>query len=133
MGEGRQRGFGALSVHPGTATTLYKPQPELQTLTGVETLQDAVKLVLEMRCTAPRLPSPSQIRAVQQHIDASDTQAARAYLKQQTERTSRIWFTWEPIYAQMDHLLERYPQVAPQALDVLVNLAIADQKQGEPA
>ena len=69
---------------------------------------------------------------MQQQIRPSETDAARAYLKHQTERTSRIWFTWEPIYAQIDHLLSQYdPQVASQALEVLANLAIADQKQGE--
>ncbi len=65
-------------------------------------------------------------------IRPSEADAARDYLKHQTERTSRIWFTWEPIYAQIDHLLSQYdPQVASQALKVLADLAIADQKQGE--
>jgi hypothetical protein len=134
VGSGRQRGFGAVSVHPGMATALYEHAIQPQPVPVQQQLQDAIKLVLDMRRSASRLPSPSQIRAVQHQLGGPGGQDAVRYLQQQTERTSRIWFTWEPIHAQMDELLKNYDaHVASRALDVLANLAIVDQQQGEPA
>lgn len=131
MGEGRQRGFGAVSVHPGTATGLYTPEPRPRVLSGSATHKDAVQRVLDIWHHAEHLPSPSQIRAVQQRLDDRvGVDKARAYLKHQTERTSRIWFTWEPIYSQIDELLSQCgPAESFKALELLADLAIASEKE----
>ncbi len=130
---GRQRGYGAVSTHPGTAVELCRPEPKLRPARGGSQarFRDAVELILEMRATAARLPSPSQIRSVQQRLDKSGKDVAIEYLRNQILRTSKIWFTWESIHQQMAQLLEQYEaQVASRALTMLVNLAIVDQRGG---
>ncbi|WP_089937198.1 hypothetical protein [Candidatus Entotheonella palauensis] len=132
VGGGRERGFGAVSVHPGTATSLYEPEPPQRRVGGASDRQQATRRVLDMRRHVARLPSPSQIRAVQQRLVSSGAREARAYLKRQTERTSRIWFIWESIYGEMDELLATYePEAVAAALEVLADLAIADQSREE--
>ncbi len=134
LGDGRDRGFGAVSVHPGKAIKLFEPAPHVRTLdTGLgPTFRDATRQVLEIRNSARQLPSPSQIRAVQQRLLKAGRQEALKYLKQQTERTTRIWFTWESIYAQMKDLLSRFDEpVAVRALETLADLAILDQEKGD--
>jgi len=135
---GRERGYGAASVHPGKATGLYpdRDDPPLPHLAAEppDRLRNALQLVLALRCGGQRLPSPSQIRAVQQRLVKSGAEAALAYLDRQTQRTSRIWYTWESIHGQIAELLREHdPQLASRALEVLANLAIYDQKEEQRA
>lgn len=136
--EGRTRGFGAVSVHPGRATGFYRYSAPLETQPA--SMPDEVKLVLQMRRTVRehggRLPSPSQIRAVQQRLiapgkdEASCKNEALAYLKRQTERTTRIWFTWQAIYRPMTELLTTHRAAsAARALEILADLANLDHKE----
>jgi len=136
IGPGRQRGFGAVSVHPGKATGLYSEaslRPELPRR-GEPRFRDAMQLVLKMKAATGRLPSPSQIRAVQQRLLKSGSRAALDYLDRQTRRTSRIWFTWEPIHSAVKQLLNTFDDdraIAVRALEVLADLAIVQQEQEE--
>jgi len=136
LGDGRERGFGAVSVHPGKATNWFEPSSTPRTLGADAGLaaRDALRLVLAMRQQAHQLPSPSQIRAVQQRLlKAGKRDDAIAYLDRQTQRTSRIWFTWEAILPSMRELLKNYDvPVAARALETLADLAIVDQKKGNP-
>jgi hypothetical protein len=130
--EARQRGFGALSVHPGKAQAICRPRPEELRVKANHGLAAALRRILEVRGAAERLPSPSQIRAVQQQLEKSGAEKALSYLDRQTKRTGRIWYTWEPIQSQVADLLQNCdPPAAAQALEVLVNLAIVDQKREE--
>jgi CRISPR/Cas system CSM-associated protein Csm3 (group 7 of RAMP superfamily) len=134
LGGGRDRGFGAVSVHPGKAVKLFEPSPHVRTLADDSNgrLHDATRLVLEIRNTARRLPSPSQICAVQQRLLKAGREGTLTYLKQQTERTSRIWFIWEAIHSQMHKLLSDFDEkTAVRALETLADLAILDQKKGD--
>ena len=133
--DGRERGFGAVSVHPGKAEGFYQAAPELRSI-GSDApgqLRDAVRLILEIRQSpAGRLPSPSQIRAVQQRLVKSDKEQTLKYLENQTKRTSPIWFTWEPIHSQVAQLLNGYSKpIASRALEILADMAIVDQKGGD--
>lgn len=139
--EGRTRGFGAVSVHPGRATGFYRYTSPIETQSA--SMFDEIRLVLRMRQTVRehggRLPSPSQIRAVQQRLiapgrdEASRRDEALKYLERQTERTTRIWFTWQAIHEPVVELLTKYPAAsAARALEVLADLANLDQKEQRP-
>lgn len=126
---GRERGFGAVSVHPGKAVGVYSddrsrstPAPPKDSRSFL--LRDAIKIVLQMQSTNERLPTASQIRAVQQIVLKNGSEAARNYLTKQTERPGRIWFTWEPILKQVDQLLSAPfdPSTTAKALEVLADL-----------
>ena len=128
--EGRTRGFGAVSVHPGKAVGLYSAEPSVRPIPANMGLKGAVESILRIRQSTRTLPSPSQIRAVQQRLEKSGRDAALRYLEHQTKRTSRIRFTWEPIYRDVESLLRKYkPQQAARALEVLADLAIAAEKR----
>jgi hypothetical protein len=128
--DARQRSFGAVCVHPGKAVGLFPLAPKIQAAESNPARRGAIGLALQIRGDTQRLPSPSQIRALEQHLLKSGKEVALQYLKRQTERTSRIWFTWEPIYKKVSSLLTDYDEPsASRALEVLANLAIVDQKE----
>lgn len=134
IGPGRHRGFGAMSVHPGKATGLYAEASLRPVLPrrGEPRFRDAMQLVLKMKAATGRLPSPSQIRAVQQRLLKSGCRAALDYLDRQTRRTSRIWFTWEPIHSDVKQLLNTFDDdraIAVRALEVLADLAMPEQEE----
>jgi hypothetical protein len=131
---GRERGFGAACVHPGKAEGVYPDGNASHELVPVRAsenhlLRDATKIVLQICESESQLPTASQIRAVQQTVIKKGCDAAREYLKKQTERTSRIWFTWEPIHKQVDRLLSSPfdKEVAARALELLADLRLAQE------
>lgn len=128
-GGGKERGFGAICVHPGKAQTVFEPTPKTP-VRGDENAAEAIRSVLQMSRNAARLPSPSQIRAVQQRLVKSGPEAAAEYLKTQVERTSRIWFAWESIYEPCRQLLKFDRPIAARALETLADLAVVKEKEG---
>lgn len=131
---GRERGFGAVCVHPGKAVGVYPDrivdrQQVHKSVPEKFLLRDATKLVLQMCRSGEQLPSASQIRAVQQTVIKEGCGKGRDYLKKQTERTARIWFTWEPIYKQVETLLSTPfdKDTAAKALEVLADLQLAQE------
>ncbi|MEO8495246.1 MAG: RAMP superfamily CRISPR-associated protein [Planctomycetota bacterium] len=132
IGGGRDRGYGAVSVHPGPAIGMFKRTPQFPTLLAPKQSQNqkgAIEKVLAMARETKRLPSPAQIRALQQRVQKNkDGQAeARRYLERQiNERPSRIWHSWEPIVGDVLELLDasKFNQSdASRALVLLADLA----------
>ncbi|MCO6454200.1 MAG: hypothetical protein J5I93_02690 [Pirellulaceae bacterium] len=130
MGPGRERGYGAVSVHPGKATSLAKPNVRVPR-SGIRSgAKQACECVLKIRHSGQRLPSPSQIRAVQQRLLDSGSAAALQYLSERKDHATRIWFAWESIYDDLEGLLRDHSQqVAHDALELLADLAIYDSKE----
>ena len=127
LGGGREQGFGALTIHPNVAQALYASPPEIETL-GPSSLATVVRWALDAHQKAKSL-SPSQISAVEQRLTSSDKDAARNYLKDQCNRTDRIWANWKPIIREVENLIERHsPADAAVALRMLADLALADRK-----
>jgi len=126
----RQRGFGALSVHPGKATSLFSGEPAVPRIESASNkLAGAMKLILGIHRQNGQLPSRSQIRAVEQKLRGGKKEALE-YIDQQTKRTSRIWFTWQPIYKKIEDLINNYPEkTAREALHVLAELAAGSDKK----
>gem|GEM_PF-1677494 len=130
---GRTRGFGAIAIHPGTAVGAYephRPRPEKQP----SALRDAIQKVYELR-KVPRLPSPAQIRAVEQLILPGTNQdetvrKARQYLDSQRERHPRIWHDWEDVFDTVSNLLGHYsPVAAKAALKMLADIAVTRTRE----
>lgn len=126
--DGRIRGFGALLPHPGLANEVYecKPEPEHRRSTS------SGKLALQWHLAcggAP--PSPSQIAAVAQRITPTSGQEALSYLKNQNERSERIWAKWSNVIQMITDEILRDPDVAKAALRTWQDIAVNQRKEKE--
>lgn len=107
----KRRGFGCLAVHPGKAASFYEPSVRRRKLSGGE-LAQTMNIVYEMKAT-PYLPTPSQIRAIEQRLVVSTDEVVRTksvqnamqHLQDQCRRTPEIFHVWEPIVDQLEALL----------------------------
>ncbi|MCM2371070.1 RAMP superfamily CRISPR-associated protein [Aporhodopirellula aestuarii] len=125
LGPGRQRGFGAVSPHPGKAIGLYKPNSEVSRQGNPE-LADAMKKAIKIaNDNNNRLPTASQLSAVRERLTESP-QAAKDYLRQQKERTEHIFAVWESISNQIDELLDH--RYGIEALTYLIHSATRGTK-----
>jgi hypothetical protein len=124
----RQQGFGALSVHPGKASSLFDNKADIsRKAASSDSYADAVRIVIGLASTKS-LPSVSQIRAVQQRIVNSDTREALTYLsKQISEKTTRVWAAWDDCHRGIETLLSAHPRCAYRAMEVFADLAAAKE------
>jgi hypothetical protein len=124
----RQRGFGAVVIHPGKASSLVRRSNSLGIVSGDQHRKEAVSQVLKLVKPQGRLPSTSQVRAVQQRLERAGPVAAIQFLeKQREERPPRIWGAWEPIHQPLVDLIKKHqerPAIAVYALEVLADLAL---------
>jgi hypothetical protein len=131
MQENRQRGYGAISVHPGKATSLleFKSEP-LSIQAAQNQYADAIKLVLQI-ARMQVLPSVSQIRSIKDRLDLSGVNVALEYLQNQTTgRTARIWADWDHCKTKIHDLISKFPvESSSKALDVLADLILAAKGQ----
>lgn len=126
---GRHLGLGALAVHPGKAQSLFQRQPKIREVGGSDRFAAALQVVLKLHRESKRLPSPSQIRAVQQRLSKVGTQDALQFLtKQMEDRTNRVWATWQGNIERFKELLAFDSKIAARALEVLADLSIANEK-----
>lgn len=123
----RQRGFGAVAVHPGMASEFYDPGTSEILKMHKSPLQLAMLEVLDWK-SSPYLPSASQIRAVQQRLP--NKTSALEHLKRQKDQRAVTRHTWEPIYDSVKKLIERAPDEAKHALDMLADIA-ASRAEGD--
>ncbi len=131
----RGRDFGSLAVHPGKAESLYESKPTIRVAES-QPFSAAMRIVLKLE-EQPHLPSPSQIRAVEQRIKAGtpaeqqkSVGEARDYLEDQCKRIVRIWHNWEGAYWEVTEILTQCsPADAKKALKALADIAVARQKE----
>lgn len=129
---GKSRAFGALAAHPGVAEGLYVQKQPIR-MTESTSLREAMKVVMTLS-ESSHLPSPSQIRAVEQRIlgDQKSLQDARSYLEDQCKRIIRVWHDWEPVYNEVHMLLTRHnPADAKAALSTLADMAVSRLREGK--
>lgn len=124
FGRGRERGYGALALHPGIGRSLHPvniPEPSRGT---PERERKIVRKILEWTQGKRALPSASQVRAVQQRLAHSGVEVAKAYLAHQKERTPKIWSEWEGIHGEVVNLFNEYDreqELLDKALTLLAN------------
>lgn len=129
----RQRGFGAVVIHPGRATAMEKTGTTPTVGGGDADRRQAVTLVLSLAQGQSRLPSTSQIRAVQQRVErAGPVEAIKFLEKQRDERPARIWGAWEAIHQPLVQLIKDHqarPAIVVHALEVLSDLTLMAQRE----
>lgn len=133
LGEGVERGFGDVSVHPGMAGEIFRPQTEKDVpARQSKGRKEIVQAILDLwQKNRQNLPSPSQISAVAGKA-AKDRLDAVLYLQGQLERTEGIWATWKNIKIDIESILKdenKYDSAAVQAgLKLLTDLVKYNQK-----
>ena len=131
LGPGIDRGYGAVSVHPGTADKVFQKSDENQTknTSRSQEAEMAEEMLALWRNHRDEMPSPSQIAAVA-GIAAKDVGKAQKYLDEQLEgRTERIWATWKEIKQEIDNLFNKYkesPKILQFGLKLLGDLVKAN-------
>ena len=128
-----RRGYGAVSVHPGTAEASFQPESSRQELKEVPTQKAVVEDFLQIFNKHKRhLPSPAQISALRERYKKSPREA-KIYFEVQMKR-NRIWKDWAPIRDELAKLLwpenlnsERQLQCV-KGLEMLTDLAITENK-----
>jgi hypothetical protein len=132
---GREQGFGAVLPHPCMAKHLRKLDGDIPSM---KQSSPAGFWAFEWFAKSGRGngPSPSQISAVAERIDADSAKRAMEYLeKQKKERPPRVWAKWEDVHEDVLEKLSGEPAVAKQALRTWQDLVVAnrsnDKDKGE--
>jgi len=123
LGEGRERGYGALRLHPGIARDLYNQKREIREATSEirKAIQEAVLLE-----SSHKLPSASQLGALLVAYRSVGKHGAMEFLEQQKKRGTRYWSSWQDSYEDLSRLLA--VSGADSALQYLVNKSVANRK-----
>ena len=104
LGSGVERGFGAVSVHPGMANKIYQKADDRfnQKVSNKKAMAEIILALWGKNKAA--MPSASQISAVA-GIAAKNRDTAGDYLKTQLARLEKIWAAWRPIQKEIGELL----------------------------
>lgn len=136
--EEKQKGHGALAVHPGIATGFYQ-SPRTSPEIGNRTLAEAMRIVDGLRSRS-HLPSPSQIRGVQQRIatigphdeQRESLNAAKSHLATQQVQRPDVRLAWDPIADEVGRVLSDFtPEIAHRALKTLADIASVQRDEKE--
>ncbi len=128
IGDGRERGFGAVLPHPGIAKTIYPDPPKLRTVKRVEnySLQG---YELWKKAKDSNL-STSQISRVRE-IAAIDGNKAIEYLQKQIlDRPTQIWERWKNVVLEVEAGINDNSIYYQKVLKVCQDLLAADEKGG---
>lgn len=132
IGAGRERGFGAVALHPGRANKMFVPPGSETIKEGPARLKEAVHLVLQTAQRLSRWPSVSQIRELQQRVEHDSQKiAAEYFVRQLVGRDLHLAAVWSPLRSLVESLLDPQQfnqQIASRALTLLAHCA-ADQRE----
>jgi hypothetical protein len=127
VGEGRERGFGAVVPHPGVATMLERRDPPLVEL---KSRDEAGRISLQLIDKAKGSGlSPSQISQIAM-LAGADSVKAKDYLRRQrTDRPADVWNRWEPCFELLNSLLDAVKdrETIRRALEGWKNHAVANR------
>jgi hypothetical protein len=131
LGGGREQGFGAVAVHPGLATKMFNPsKPDFKLLESNVDEKTMIQEVLNIWKNHQKdLPSPSQLAAVRNELEINGKDNALEYLGKQTERTERIWATWESCFSEVKNFIKNTAdsKLAAKGLKLLIDLKISEK------
>jgi len=124
IGEGRERGFGAVLPHPGIAEMLYPDAPDIIKLAakdnyakqGYQLWQQAKESDL----------SASQISTVREILALDKDKAINHLDRQINERTDKIWENWKDIINDVKTGIQKNPEHYVKVLKVCQDLLVAE-------
>lgn len=130
----RNRGFGAITIHPGKAVGLYSGFSTARRIRPAEHgLKAAVDLVLQLE-NLPFLPSSSQIRSIASLLndDPASLEKANVFLKERLQSSYKVWADWEQVQDTIGQILTDFtPRVAQKALKALADIAVVHESEDQ--
>ena len=126
-----QRGFGAVSVHPGKAVRLFERKPKREVLNGDELRRTITEQVLKMFSQNHHLPSPSQVRSLRKIYAVKTSQEVKEYFNAQIENDT-TWQAWIEIKKTIDEWLkqpEKEKETVLFGLELLADLILTKNNE----
>lgn len=126
-----QRGYGAVSVHPGKAVRLFERKPKREVLNGDELRRTITEQVLKIFSQNHHLPSPSQVRSLRKIYAVKTSQEAKEYFYAQIENDT-TWQAWIEIKKTIDEWLkqpEKEKETVLFGLELLADLILTKNNE----
>ena len=126
-----QRGYGAVSVHPGKAVRLFERKPKREVLNGDELRRTITEQVLKMFSQNHHLPSPSQVRSLRKIYAVKTSQEAKEYFNAQIKNDT-TWQAWLEIKKTIDEWLkqpEKEKETVLFGLELLADLILTKNNE----
>ena len=126
-----QRGYGAVSVHPGKAVRLFERKPKRLSLDKNEN-EERRKItqdVLEMTDSGNHLPSASQVRALRRICAVKSLKEVKAYFGDQISKDT-TWQAWGMIKGTIDNWLDNQTkEIILFGLELLADLILTKNNE----
>lgn len=129
LGEGRDRGYGAILPHPGIAENRYRREEE--TLCKVESSGNYAKVAWALWGKSKRKLSASQISRLLTLLDSSKDAALKFLTTQKFDRATKFWDCWQAVYDDVEGLIKVDPQKAKKIFKVWYDLTVATAGEGK--
>lgn len=128
LGDGRQRGYGALSAHPGIAETLHESDPRLPELQSGSGIRVGVQQAYKLFQSDVRVLSSSQLSSVLERLSVG-RHVALEYLEQQRQRGTMAWTKWQDCRDKLKDWIKADAAQAEVSLQVLRDLQAAQRRK----
>ena len=129
LGEGRDRGYGAVLPHPGIAENRYRREEE--TLCKVESSGNYAKVAWALWGKSKRKLSASQISRLLTLLDSSKDAALKFLNTQKFDRSVKFWDSWQDVFDEVVGLIEKDSQKAKKVFKVWYDLTVATTGEGK--
>lgn len=130
IGEGRERGYGAILPHPGIASSRYRREDGMLETAKVtnDYASEAWKLWQESKKSKL---SASQISRLLTLTSAGAQSALDFLTRQREDRSTKFWECWKPVFDEVNKLISSNTEKAKKVFKVWYNLTVATTGEGK--
>lgn len=129
LGEGRDRGYGAVLPHPGIAENRYRREEEA--LRKVESSGNYAKVAWALWGKSKRKLSASQISRLLTLLNSSKDAVLKFLNTQKFDRSVKFWDCWQDVFDEVVGLIEKDSQKAKKVFKVWYDLTVATTGEGK--
>ena len=124
LGEGRERGFGAILPHPGVAEARYRPEDDVLIKSAVT--DEYAETAWSLYGKSKHKLSASQISRLLALCEASPESAIDFLNVQRENRPEKFWDAWEPVWKEVCDLIRSDCTKACRVFKVWYDLTVAE-------
>lgn len=129
LGEGRDRGYGAVLPHPGVAQDRFRREDEA--LHKVASSGDYAKTAWNIWGKSKGKLSASQISRLLTLLSSSKESALKFLSTQKFDRSVKFWDCWQAVFDDVVGLIESDPKKAEKVFKVWYDLTVATTGEGK--
>ena len=108
LGEGKNKGYGAVMVHPGKASSVYRDSPPVYQDKDSTDRVSLTKEILSIINNIDELPSPSQLSYVEKQLRFGKVDQLKDFLDSQSKRVGYMPARWKDIIHDLKELIDSY-------------------------